>query len=58
VEWVGGSENGNFFLSLYYISKITKWMDLENGYFCDVQYFIYADIVGGSEKGQKYADTT
>ena len=24
--------------------------------FADVQYYIYADIVGGSEKVKKYAD--
>ena len=33
--------------SLYYVSKRTGWVGLENGPFADVQYCIYADKVGG-----------
>ena len=34
-----------------------NWVGLENGQFADVQYCIYADIVGGwVRKSPKYAD--
>jgi len=42
--------------SLYYVSKRTGLVGLENGLFDDDQYYIYADIVGRSEKVQKCAD--
>ena len=42
--------------SLYHPQN--NWVDFENGQFCDVQYYSCADIVGGSEKDQKYADVT
>jgi hypothetical protein len=45
--------------SIYYVSKRTGWVGSKKkggGEFADVQYCIYADIVGGSEKVQKYFD--
>ena len=48
--------------SLYYVSKRTGWVGLENHFlkmtsFADVHYCIYADKVGEwVQKGQKYAD--
>ena len=42
--------------SLYYVSKRTGWVGLEMTIFADIQYWIYADKVGGVQKGQKYAD--
>ena len=41
--------------SLYYVSKMTAWVQ-KIAIFADVQYCIYADIVGGSEKVKKHAD--
>ena len=35
---------------------ILRQVGLENASFADVQYCIYADIVGGPEKVQNYAD--
>jgi hypothetical protein len=33
--------------TLYYVSKRTGWVGLENGHLADVQYCVYADKVGG-----------
>ena len=36
--------------SLYHVSKRTGWVGSEMAIFADVQYCIYADIVGGCVK--------
>ena len=45
--WASSNRPTDMGPSLYYVSKRTGWVGLENGHFCCVQYCIYAENVSG-----------